>query len=114
MNKQEKMSDDIIELLSSSSNSDNELVNDIDSRATKFVVLGVPAAKKRPEFMAWIKKGKLFRRVVNRSKPQEEKLRREVVDLLQQVYNKNKSDLPLIPEGGVVLLGAGFLQTYAR
>ena len=56
---------------------------------------GKPVPWPRPEFMAWLRNGKLFRRVVNKAKPQVKQLQDQIQYSLLTKYQISQEEFPL-------------------
>jgi Holliday junction resolvase RusA-like endonuclease len=91
------MNQEIIEISSSSSKEEED-----PNHAGPFDVWidGDPKPMPRPNFMAWIRNGKLLRRVVNPAKADIATLRNTFRTILMENYPSIKS-LPLYPTGSV-------------
>lgn len=83
------------------------------SEKVYYVVLpGPPKAFPRPEFMSWISRGVLMRRVVNKAKKSVETTRNAIKQYLQQTYKLPNAAFPLCEtcRHGVVV----FVKFYRR
>ena len=69
----------------------------------ELILPGKPKAWPRPTFMAWLKKGKLMRRVFNPAAKESKVTREYIKNQLQQKYNITLDSFPLSPTGPVFL-----------
>ena len=67
----------------------------------EFVINGKPLSMPRPNFISWLKNGKLLRRVVNKAAPLVKGVRELFIRDLNNNYNKKVTDLPLFPEEAI-------------
>ena len=93
------MNNEIIEI---SSDSDNG--HDPEHRKYVVIVPGKPSAMPRAAFMAWMRNNELMRRVVNRASPQIKIFRQKFLDELSHRYGIATTNLPIYPDGGVVMI----------
>ena len=95
------MSNEVIEL---SSDTDESIVAAIDNAnlhgIAGFVdvtIMGTPKSKPRPKFMAWMRGGRMFRRVVNPAQREEATFRNEFLGRLEADYG-NAPTVPICHE----------------
>ena len=100
------MNNDVIELLSDSSEEEeddgvaNNAENQVDfllniGDTVHVTVMGPPKAKPRPAFMAWMRGGRMLRRVVNNARPEQTIFRDQFIQTLESEYNLQPLTLPV-------------------
>jgi Holliday junction resolvase RusA-like endonuclease len=96
---------DLVSSESGDGDDESMVVGDVHLLAMRHfvVVMGKPKAWPRPTFMSWMKRGKMFRRVVNHASPKIKAFRRDVKAKLMDEYGYMEEDFPLFPNNGVVL-----------
>jgi Holliday junction resolvase RusA-like endonuclease len=94
---------EVIDLQLDSDDTTGDDVDTIISQRHYVRIYGKPKAWPRPTFMSWMKKGKMFRRVVNQASPKIKTFRSSFKEQLRAQYGYNPTAFPLFKAGGVVL-----------
>ena len=99
----------VIELLSDSSEEEAAAPADNEEQAEErnlfldaevrhvVIMMGAPKAMPRPEFMAWMRGGRMIRRVVNNAQPIQTTFRDQFIQTIKTEYHLETLPLPIYP-----------------